>query len=235
MSDPKIWPYYNGRVILEDSMGNDLRIVNAAKVSFNNRAMEMGPKEEKLIKYLAEHKHMSPFRHVQFTFTLEGLSKPILMQLYKHQVGIGQSGGEFREVATPWNEVSGRYVEFEEKFFEPTNFRPQHKNNKQASVRGQKIDREDEARFVYQNAVKDAYNAYKVLLELGVCKEQARFLLPQALESSVIWTASLEACVHFVKLRTHESAQVEIQELAEIIYQAIEPVCPIAVKYLMST
>ena len=120
----------DGKVTLSDYMGNDLSVVNAARVSFGKRKTEFDEKDIKLINYLAAHKHMSPFRHVVFTFTLEGISEVVCRQLYKHQVGCSYTSGEFKEAATTWNEISGRYVEFEPEFHTPELFRKQHKNNK---------------------------------------------------------------------------------------------------------
>ena len=89
--------------ILSDYMGNDLSVVNAARVSFGKRKEKFEEKDGKLINYLAEHKHMSPFRHVVFSFVLEGISEVVCRQLYKHQVGCAYTSGEFREAATTWN------------------------------------------------------------------------------------------------------------------------------------
>ena len=225
--------YYGGQVILSDKMGSDLSVVNAARVSFNKKIDTLSPQDEKLINYLAAHKHMSPFRHVQCTLILQGIPEFILRQLYKHQVGISYTAGDFKEAATVWNEVSGRYVEFDVDFFDPPPFRQQHPNNKQASVKDRYIHNEAEARATYKAAMDMAYHSYHKLLSLGVCKEQARLVLPLSFKTSVIWTASLEALAHFVKLRSHEGAQVEIQTLAEIVHEIIKEVAPISTKALL--
>lgn len=194
----------------------------------------MTDSDRKLINYLAKHKHMSPFRHVQFSFILEDVPEFILRQVYKHQVGIGYSAGEFKEVATIWNEVSGRYVKFERKFFMPDKFRKQHKSNKQASQRDELVDRNDVALDIYVKSMNSSWDAYEDLLAAGVCREQARWVLPLGFTSSVYWTASLEALAHFVRLRFHEGAQVEIQEMARIIQDIIQCVCPISTNALLS-
>jgi len=223
----------DGSVTLTDYLGSDLNVVNAARVSFGKRKEVFEDKDAKLLDYLAKHKHMSPFRHVVFTFTLEGISEVVCRQLYKHQVGCAYTSGEFRETATTWNEISGRYVELEPAFHVPKDFRKQNKNNKQASLEGEFVEENDKALKIYLEALENSYASYKSLLELGVCKEQARMLMPLCFKNSLVWTASLEAVVHFVHLRDHEGAQLEIRNLARAIHELIEPIAPVSVKTLL--
>lgn len=229
----------DGFVTLADYMGNDLSVVNAARVSFGKRKEVFEEKDSKLIHYLAEHKHMSPFRHVVFSFILEGISEVVCRQLYKHQVGCAYTSGEFREAATTWNEISGRYVEFEfenekeELFHVPNAFRKQHASNKQASLENELVSDNEKAKEVYLKGLDSAYNSYKELLALGVCKEQARLLMPLSFKNSLVWTASLEAVVHFIKLRDHEGAQLEIRNLARAVKELVDPICPYSVKALL--
>lgn len=223
----------DGFVTLADCMGSDLSVVNAARVSFGKRKEVFEEKDAKLIRYLAEHKHMSPFRHVVFSFTLEGVSEVVCRQLYKHQVGCAYTSGEFKEAATTWNEISGRYVELEPEFHVPSEFRKQHKSNKQASLEGESVEQNQEAKNIYLKALDDAYTSYKKLLELGVCKEQARMLMPLSFKNSLVWTASLEATVHFIKLRDHAGAQLEIRNLARAIHELIKPLCPHSIDALL--
>lgn len=231
---PKQIKVDDGFVTLSDHMGNDLSVVNAARVSFGKRKTVWEDKDAKLIKYLAEHKHMSPFRHVTFSFILEGISEVVCRQLYKHQVGCGYTSGEFRESATTWNEISGRYVEFEPEFHVPVAFRKQHASNKQASLENEFIADNAQAQKIYLKSIEDSYNAYKQLLAMGVCKEQARLLFPLCFKNSLVWTASLEAVVHFIKLRDHQGAQLEIRNLARAIRELVEPICPYSVKALLA-
>ena len=223
----------DGSITLTDYMGTDLNVVNAARVSFGKAKTTMDEKDIKLVRYLASHKHMSPFRHVQFTFTLNGISEVVCRQLYKHQVGCGFTSGEFREVASTWNEISGRYVEFEPEFHVPAQFRKQHKSNKQASVEGEAVEDNDKAVQIYMQAIESAYSSYKQLLELGVCREQARMVMPVSFKNSLVWTVSLEAAVHFIKLRDHEGAQLEIRNLARAVRDLVEPLCPHSVAALV--
>lgn len=228
-------PVDDGWLELSDHMGSDLSVVNAARVSFGKRKTEIDEKDVKLIRYLAQHKHMSPFRHVVFSFTLEGVSEVVCRQLYKHQVGCAYTSGEFREVATTWNEISGRYVEFDPEFHVPNDFRQQNKSNKQASLEGELVEKNTEAKAVYLEALEQSYESYKKLLSLGVCKEQARLVMPLSFKNSLVWTASLEACVHFMRLRDHAGAQLEIRNLARAVRQLIEPICPHSVAALLET
>lgn len=224
----------DGLVTLTDCMGSDLSVVNAARVSFGKRKTELDEKDVKLIKYLAVHKHMSPFRHVVFSFALEGISEVVCRQLYKHQVGCAYTSGEFKESATTWNEISGRYVELEPEFHVPKQFRKQHKSNKQASCENELVEQNEIACSVYEEAMRNSYSSYKKLLELGVCKEQARMVMPLSFKNSLVWTASLEAVVHFVKLRDHEGAQLEIRNLARAVKKLIDPICPHAIEALLA-
>ena len=223
----------DGIVTLSDYMGSDLSVVNAARVSFGKRKTKIDAIDIRLIQYLAKHKHMSPFRHVVFSFTLEGVSEVVCRQLYKHQVGCAYTSGEFREAATVWNEMSGRYVEFEPEFHTPTQFRKQHESNKQASVENEIIDKNEEALKLYEKSLNNSYTSYKKLLELGVCKEQARLVMPLSFKNSLVWTTSLEAAVNFIKLRDHKGAQLEIRNLAKAIHKIIQQICPHSVKALL--
>lgn len=223
----------DGYIELVDYMGaGDLAVVNAARVSFGKRKTEMDDSDKKLIKYLAAHKHMSPFRHLQMTFVIH-TSEVVCRQLYKHQVGCGFTSGEFRESATVWNEISGRYVEFSNEFHQITKFRKQHKSNKQASLPDSLVEDNDKALVVYNQAIENAYKAYEELLQLGVCKEQARFVLPVGFMNTLTWTASLEAVVNFIKLRDHDGAQLEIRKLAQAIHTLVKPLAPVSVAALL--
>lgn len=224
----------DGYVQLVDFMGSgDLAVVNAARVSFGKRKEQFEDADAKLIRYLATHKHMSPFRHMQFTFVIH-TSEVVCRQLYKHQVGCGYTSGEMRESATVWNEISGRYVEFPCEFHQVEKFRKQHKSNKQASLPDQIVDANDEALAIYQQSLKASYDAYEKLLALGVCREQARMVLPVSFMNTLTWTASLEAVANFIRLRDHDGAQLEIRKLAVAIHELVAAVCPVSVAALLA-
>ena len=223
----------DGYVQLADFMGaGDLAVVNAARVSFGKRKTVFEEADAKLIRFLAKHKHMSPFRHMQFTFVIH-TSEVVCRQLYKHQVGCAFSSGEFREAATVWNEISGRYVEFPTEYHQVSAFRKQHKSNKQASIADELIEQNDEALHVYREAMEHAYAAYHKLLSLGACREQARMVLPVSFMNTLTWTGSLEAVANFIKLRDHDGAQLEIRKLALAIKDLVDPICPVSVAALI--
>lgn len=223
----------DGYVQLADFMGaGDLSVVNAARVSFGKRKTVFEEADAKLIRYLAKHKHMSPFRHMQFTFVIH-TSEVVCRQLYKHQVGCAFSSGEFREAATVWNEISGRYVEFPTEYHQVAAFRKQHKSNKQASIADELIEKNEEALQIYREAMEHSYAAYNKLLALGACREQARMVMPVSFMNTLTWTASLEAVANFIKLRDHDGAQLEIRKLALAIRELVEPICPVSVAALL--
>lgn len=222
----------DGYIQLVDYMGSgDLTVVNAARVSFGKRKDVLDDSDVVLINYLAENKHMSPFRHMQFTFVIH-TSEVVCRQMYKHQVGMGYTSGEFKEVATVWNEMSGRYTAVQE-FHYPTAFRRQHTTNRQASTEGVYVEDNEKACAIYNHLLVEAQKAYAQLLELGVCREQARMVLPVSFMTTVTLTCSLEAAVHFIKLRDHEGAQLEIRNLARAMKTLIDPICPVSIQALL--
>jgi thymidylate synthase (FAD) len=200
-----------GFIDLIDQMGNSTSVVNAARVSFGKR--HKGPlteQDKRLIKYLWNHKHTSPFRHVMFSFHI---AAPIfiLRQWMKHQVG------------STFNEMSGRYVEFKNSFHCPDKFREAPKESiKQGSGDILDLDTQDRAYKAFQFSVNMSHEVYKNLLEMGVCKEQARGVLPLSLFTECIWTVSLQALIHFLNLRLAKDAQTEIRYYAEAIKEILE-------------
>ena len=119
-----------GFIEVIDSLGNDLTVVNSARVSFGKRKTKFDKSDERLVRYLAKHKHYSPFRHLQVQFHLKA-PEFVMRQWYKHVVGIETTSNSSTKDHA-WNEISGRYVEYDE-FYEPTIYRKQSDDNKQAS------------------------------------------------------------------------------------------------------
>lgn len=219
MSQPEIQVLDRGFVRLVDAMGSDLSVVNAARVSYGKRKETFEEGDAKLIRYLATHEHTSPFRHAYLQFHVKA---PIFVfrQWMKHQVGCS------------WNEISGRYVEFpEDEFHVPALFRQQAKVNKQGSE-GAVADQPG-ATAAFEAACKASVAAYKQLLEQGVCREQARCVLPLGLYSEVYWTTSLQAVAHFIRLRSDSHAQWEIQEYARAVRALVEPRFPASLGALL--
>lgn len=204
-----------GFVEYVDHMGSDLSIVNSARVSFGKKVSEINPRDKKLIKYLWSHQHTTPFRHAYMTFHIKA-PLFVLRQWQKHQIGCS------------WNEMSGRYVVFDCEFYQPDKFRLQSKNNKQGSFG--KIEKQEEAHVIYETSMIYAIRDYNRLLDLGVCKEQARMILPNSLYTECYWTVSLQAIMHFLKLREDSHAQWEIQEYAKVIRSLAETYFPNAIE-----
>lgn len=229
----KITVLDHGAVEMLDRMGSDLTTVESARVSFNKGATTIGERETRLIRYLAEHEHTSPFRHATLMLRFKA---PLFVarQLWKHIVGItpefdledrftGFSGG-FKD--TGWNEASGRYVELQDEFYVPDVWRAQSSSNKQGSA-GEVTD-QAQAAEAYRTGLSAAYSAYQQLREIGVAKEQARAVLPQSVYTQWIWTGSLQAFLHVVDLRVKPDAQWETQQYGLAVQQIIAeyfPVC----------
>ena len=166
------------RVEVIKIMGSDLSVVNAARVSYNKVSEEFDNKDEKLIKYLAEHNHWSPFAHAFASFRIEA---PIFVarQLVKHQVGLA------------WNEVSRRYVDYVPKVYKIDKWRGRPKNSKQGSD-GLVVMSKD-MQFKYDMCIERSITMYNNMIEEGIAPEQARAVLPQGMMTEWIWSGSLYA------------------------------------------
>lgn len=204
-------------VTLIDSMGSDLSVVNAARVSFNKVSTEFSDKDNKLIRYLAQHKHFSPFNH---SFISVRVKAPIFVarQLVKHKL-------------MPWNEISRRYVDDAPEFYFPEYWRKKAENVKQGSSDEECVD----AKYTYpSDGVSAALLHYDALLEAGVCAEQARMILPQNTMTEWIWSGTLGAFCDMLRLRLDSHTQKETQLVAQKIKNIIEPLFPVSVKELLS-
>jgi thymidylate synthase (FAD) len=186
------------RAELLNYFGDDLMVVNAARVSYGKSKDGLDQKDEKLINFLVEHKHVAPFRHAQLQFRIEC---PIFVerQLFKHQVGMSA------------NSISGRYVDFSDNYFTVKSLRKQSKSSKQGSEG--ELDRPDLIEKM-NSLVEQSSQLYKDLCDAGVAKEQARIILPLCLETQFIWTGSLLAFMHFWGLRLKSDTQEETRLLA---------------------
>ncbi|MCE1228742.1 MAG: FAD-dependent thymidylate synthase [Firmicutes bacterium] len=221
MTQPEIPVLDRGFVRLVDHMGTDLTVVNAARVSFGKRKESFDDKDALLVDYLADHEHTAPFRHAYLTFHVKA---PIFVfrQWMKHRI------------ASDFNEISGRYVEFrEDEYFVPEAFRLQAKVNKQGSEGELPPEHRKAAMMAYLEACRTSVAQYKQLIELGVCREQARCVLPLGLYSEVYWTASLQAVAHFLHLRLDSHAQWEIRQYAQAVKTLTEPLFPRSLDALM--
>ncbi|MDC3304628.1 FAD-dependent thymidylate synthase [bacterium] len=206
-----------------DHMGTDLSVANAARVSFGKRS-EMdtsdvwGPpklkgKDAKLIRYLAKHKHISPFGHCFASFHVKA---PVFVarQLVKHKF-------------LRWNEISRRYVDHEPEFYQPTEWRGRSVDAKQGSE-GVTYPDPDIISFYEHTALR----SYNELLEHGVCPEQARMVLPQSMVTEWYWSGSLDAFADMCNLRCKPDTQYETQVVAGHIDTEMAKLFPVSWKAL---
>ena len=210
-----------GFIEVVDSLGNDLTVVNSARVSFGKRKEKWDNGDEKLVRYLAKHKHFSPFRHLQVQFHIKA-PEFVMRQAYKHVVGIETTSNSSTKDHA-WNEISGRYVEVED-YYTPSVFRRQSEDNKQASEGA--IEQQSAALGAWEESLKHAKTFYENLLRLGVAKEQARAILPLNQYTEVYWTASFQAIANFIELRAEKTSQWEIQEYAKALQNLMFKVYP---------
>jgi thymidylate synthase (FAD) len=200
-------------VTLIDFMGSDLSVVNAARVSFGKKHDSFQDKDTKLIRYLAKHKHLSPFGHAFASFHVKA---PIFVarQLVKHKF-------------LRWNEISRRYVDEEPEFYVPDVWRGRSEDKKQGSDG-----------VVESNANLDYYNekalgTYKQLLDEGVAPEQARMVLPQSTMTEWYWSGSLDAFASMCKLRCASDTQLESRIVADQISELMKELFPVSWEALL--
>ena len=200
-------------VELIDSMGDDLTVVNAARVSFAKEVEEFGEKDTRLIKYLARHNHWTPFAHVTATFRV---TAPIFVarQLFKHKVGLTE------------NEISRRYVDDEPQLFLPDEWRMKPVNAKQGSSGAHPY--QEELTGLYMEAGQAALGVYNAMIEMGVAPEQARMILPQSMQTEWYWTGSLASFARVCKQRISDDAQAETRYIAEEISDQLSGVAPVS-------
>ena len=206
-------------VELVDVMGTDLTVVNAARVSFDKHHDTFLDNDKKLIKYLAEHGHWTPFGHPQAQFRI---SAPFFVarQLVKHQVGL------------VWNEISRRYVDYSPTFEVPSVWRERAKNRKQGSGDGLIQLTEDELaeiNYIHRASSK----MYDHLINKGIAPEQARAILPQDMVTQWYWTGSLTAFARVCRLRLSEDSQDETRQVAQEMNNYVKEHFPISWKYLL--
>ena len=217
-----------GEVAYVNHMGGDLMVVNAARVSFAKESEyeqvetgdgaiknELSQKDQKLIKYLAKHKHWTPFAHPQITLRIKAPIS-IRTQLFKHKVGFVE------------NEVSRRYVDNTPEVYIPR-WRSKPTNGaKQGSEDFVEIgsDTSNSSHIGYTLAVGQCLDMYNVLLQKGIAPEQARFVLPQGTYTEWYWTGSLAAYARVCKQRLDPHAQWEVQQYAKAMGDIIAPLFP---------
>jgi len=200
-----------------DHMGKDLTVANAARVSFGKKSeMEDDPwgppllkaKDNKLIRYLAKHKHISPFGHCFASFHIKA---PIFVarQLVKHKF-------------LRWNEISRRYVDDTPEFYEPVSWRGRSSDKKQGSAGLVNISVDQELQWNRQ------LSTYNTLLSEGVAPEQARMVLPQSTMTEWYWSGSLDAFADMCNLRCKSDTQAETREVAKQIDHKMIELFPVS-------
>jgi thymidylate synthase (FAD) len=201
-----------------DVFGDDLTVVNAARVSFAKESTTMETRDEKLIAYLANHGHNSPFFHPMARFRLK---MPIFVarEWFRHTVGFAR------------NEVSRRYVDDEPECWVPTLLRARDENKKQGS-KDEAIPENDRIVKEIQNFTDGAVSFYNFLLKEGVAPEVARGVLPQSMYTEFIETASLSAYARLCSLRLDPHAQKEIREYAAAVSEIMAAKFPASWKAL---
>jgi len=225
MTESKKWVAKDGIGFVEllEVFGDDRTVVNAARVSFAKEVTEMRPADAKLIKYLAEHDHISPFFHPQARFRIK---MPIFVarEWYRHTIGFAR------------NEVSRRYVDTAPECWLPSvsEIRARDARLKQGSKAEAATDAD-----VWHDLIHDVQNiccdAYQRLLDGGVAPEVARCILPQSMYTEFIETGSLAAYARLCGLRLGADAQVEIREFAQAVTNLLAPQFPVAWPALVSS
>lgn len=199
-------------VDLVSSMGDDLSIVNAARVSYGGYSDEWKDRDARLIKYLLKNKHTSPFEHVTFTFYVK---VPIFIarQWMRHRTW-------------SYNEVSYRYKQPEMEFFVPHKWRQQSNDNKQVTEGEIDAQAQRQATTYANAAYEHAKHTYQELLDLGVGRELARMVLPVGIYTEFYGTVNLHNLLKFIELRDHEHAQPEIAWCAKRLRELAEAAVP---------
>lgn len=205
-----------------EKFGDDLTVVNAARVSFDKVSHELTEGDKKLINYLAKHDHVSPFFHPQVRFRIK---MPIFCarEAFRHTVGFSR------------NEVSRRYVDTPPECWvpKPDEIRERDPKAKQGS-KATPVDESDDAWKLMDDQVKSALRTYDELLKKGVAPEVARSVLPQSMYTEYIETASLFAYARFCNLRLDPSAQKEIRDYATAINKIMYDLFPVSWEALSS-
>ena len=216
-----------GRVDYVQHMGSDLTVVNSARVSFGVEKKKLNNRDRKLINYLIKHKHTSTLEHCTVTF--------------KFTVPLFVRSQHMRHRTWSYNEISRRYTSKDLQFYLPNWYRTQHESNRQASNEDQMInpiiipDLHDtgydvKASDLIKRSTLKSVDLFNTLLKSGVCREQARMVLPQNLYTEYYGTVNLGNLLKFIDLRTHEGAQWEIQKLVEACLDIATELWPVTVK-----
>lgn len=225
----------NGYVRLVDAMGSDLTVVNAARVSYAKESHELTERDRRLIAFLAQNDHTSPFRHAVAQFEIYA---PLMVarQWWKYIVGSAHQEGT-GDSLDAWNESSRRYITEEPTFYIPQadEWRSAPDNAKQGSGEALDVGTGYELSARLRAVIEENVAFYEAALSMGACAEQARLFLPAyGLYVRWYWTASLQSIAHFLAQRLEEHAQAEIQAYAKAVLTLIETRFPVAIGEIMA-
>ena len=198
------------KVEYKKAFGDDDMVVDVARVSYDKIAQNFTEAEnDKLIYYLAKHKHWSPFAHPKVQFRLQ-IPIYVERQIIKTTIGVD------------YNSVSGRYVDFSDTYTTIDTWRKQSTSSKQGS--GEDLDKTSNeiANIIQDDVIDNAKIAYQKLIELGVSKEQARTILPLNLNPTMIWTGSLYALIRLCKQRLKPNAQKETRDVVQEMLRQVK-------------
>ena len=209
-----------GKVDYVTHMGDDRTVVNSARVSFGKEIEHMSKRDEKLINYLIKHKHTSTLEHCAVTFRFK---VPIFIRSQHH-----------RHRTWSYNEISRRYTDINLEFYEPKLFRQQSESNRQASTDCLIDPMLGDVLGIASDVIKEHNEAsvflYNSLLDAGICREQARGVLPQNLYTEYYGTVNLNNLLKFIGLRSHDGAQWEIQRVAIACKDIAKDLFPITMR-----
>ena len=200
-----------GWIGLVDRLGTETSIVNAARVSFGKIRTEMDDRDAALVRYLIKNHHTSPLEHVVFTFLVHC---PLFIRSQWH-----------RHRTWSYNEISRRYTDVDIEFYTPPELREQAESDRQASRPAEHLD-QAACKALIEEHHKRSLDLYHKLLEQGVCREQARGVLPQDMMTTFWATVDLNNLLNFFELRDSDHAQWEIREYAIAIKKLIKPDFP---------
>ena len=202
-----------GFIELIDVMGDDEAAVRAARVSYG-KGLSTSEKDKKLIDYLMEHGHLTPFEHIVFTFHVKA---PIFVvrQLFRHRIGVS------------YNEISKRYSsKNSDEFYIPNHIRFQDDKNKQGSYKSEDEEFSSQMISLIEEVYDKALETYEEMLKYGVAREMARMVLPVGQYTEFYFTVNARALMHFINLRADSHAQWEIQEYAKTLAKFLKYYCP---------
>lgn len=206
-----------GELTLEGHFAQDLDVVNAARVSFHSQALHMSEREEGLINYLLRNHHGTPFEHGYFKFRVKA---PLFVFREWHRHRIGHS----------YNEWSARYSQLEPEFYIPETVLAQEGKPGNYTY----VDASPASAHVFRatltSSSQDAYVKYEQAIMNGISKQQARAYLPVNIYSEMIWSCNPRSLMHFLGLRNHEAAQMEIREYAIAVERIFSEIMPVTAK-----